>query len=55
MTIKLVTVECCPECKERKENIALDTIYECENCGNKFSREQEGTHRCPDCGKFASG
>ena len=53
MTIKLVEVKHCPECMEREGDLVLDTIYECQNCGTKFAREVEGSHKCPDCSKFA--
>ncbi len=30
------------------------TKYDCGNCGSEFTYEDEGTNRCPDCGKFAA-
>jgi len=42
----------CPECETIFEEQG-DTIYEC-SCGNIFSREETGTHKCPECNKFAS-
>jgi DNA-directed RNA polymerase subunit RPC12/RpoP len=41
----------CPECSATQDDEPdTDTIYECGNCGNSFSREQnEGTNLCPDC------
>ena len=44
----------CPECLKPEDELTIDTIYECENCGVKFSKEETGTHRCEGCGKFAS-
>jgi len=42
----------CPDCGEVKEDST--TSYECGNCGEEFTLEDEGTHRCPSCGKFAA-
>lgn len=46
----------CPTC----EIVFIDPddppgpAYECGNCDNTWHREEEETHRCPECGKFAT-
>lgn len=42
----------CTECQEIQEE-SHGPVYECGNCGTTFSKEDEGSHRCPDCNKFA--
>ena len=41
----------CETCGEQAEPTAK---YDCGSCGTEFTYADEGTHRCPDCGKFAS-
>ena len=41
----------CETCDEEAEPTAK---YACGNCGGEFTYADEGSHRCPDCGKFAS-
>lgn len=50
-----VEVWVCPNCAEVfTEEPELTTLYECGNCGTTFSKEDEGSNRCPDCNKFAA-
>jgi DNA-directed RNA polymerase subunit RPC12/RpoP len=45
----------CDECG--KIEISVDesnSLYECNSCGSRFSRNDNGSHKCPDCGKFGS-
>lgn len=42
----------CTECQEISEE-SHGPVYECGSCGTTFSKEDEGSHRCPDCNKFA--
>lgn len=46
-----VTAYRCTECQEISED-SQGPVYEC-SCGNTFSKEENGSHRCPDCNKFA--
>jgi len=42
-------------CANCDEEVTEPTAkYECGNCGSEFTYADEGTHRCPDCGKFAA-
>ena len=41
----------CEACGDQAEPTAK---YACGNCGTEFTYADEGTHRCPDCGKFAA-
>lgn len=43
----------CTECREIQEE-SHGPVYECGGCGTTFSKEDEGTHQCPDCRRFAS-
>ena len=47
-----MTLNFCPECEEIEEEPT--TSYECGECGNIFTLEDVGSHRCEDCGRFAS-
>jgi len=42
----------CENCEQAVDE--PDTRYECGNCGAEFGYEDEGSNRCPGCGKFAS-
>jgi len=42
----------CDNCQEAVEE--PDTRYECGNCGEEFGLEENGSHKCPGCGKFAA-
>lgn len=53
--VQEVEVWVCPGCDHVfDEEPELTTLYECGNCGTTFSKEDEGSNRCPDCGKFAA-
>ena len=42
----------CESCDDEVEELTVK--YECSYCGTEFTYADEGTHRCPECGKFAS-
>jgi DNA-directed RNA polymerase subunit RPC12/RpoP len=47
----------CEECGESSVDANESPLYECQNCGTKFNRDNSadgGSHKCPDCNKFAS-
>lgn len=47
------TVYKCTDCEAINED-NKGAHYTCNNCGNEFTYEDEGTHRCSGCGKFAA-
>lgn len=41
-------------CESCNEAVDPTTKYECGGCGNEFGLEDVGSHKCPDCSRFAS-
>lgn len=55
----LVDVECrkCIHCDElipEDEIDESDAGYECGSCGETFTKNNVGSHKCPSCSRFAS-
>lgn len=47
----------CVECGSISRDVEDDPVYECGNCGTKWTRDgaySSPAHKCPDCNKFAS-
>lgn len=47
----------CPSCNEVFDNIDTESLYECAECGNCFTRSNSAdgySHKCPICNKFSS-
>lgn len=47
----------CPQCDETFDECDAETVYECQDCGTTFNRDNSSdgnSHRCPDCNKFAA-
>ena len=46
----------CQECETISKEQGESPLYECNNCGRKFTRDNSANdnHQCPDCNKFAS-
>lgn len=54
-TVSSFTCNACGE--EFDTNDDAVTLYECADCGNRFTRETSAdgdSHRCPDCNKFGA-
>lgn len=56
-----ITVLRCPDCEmifnEEPDNNEPEPVYECNSCGEAFSRSNSYTgynHQCPSCAKMAS-
>lgn len=43
----------CSECGEEFIEDPEVTLYECGECGDIWSKEDTGSHRCENCNKFA--
>ena len=41
-------------CESCDEAVDPTTKYECGACGNEFGLEEVGSHKCPDCSRFAA-
>ena len=41
-------------CESCDEAVDPTTKYECNFCGNEFGLEDVGSHKCPDCSRFAA-
>jgi len=60
MSEETITAYKCQSCEELVREEAVDPgnpLYECNNCGTVFSRNNSlngESHQCPDCNKFAS-
>ncbi len=47
----------CMECQEVSGEPGDGPLYECGDCGTKFTRNTSAdgsSHRCPDCNRFSS-
>lgn len=63
-TVETCIAECnvvegfrCEECEEVFEETAGVPLYECNECGTIYSKNESAdgnSHRCPDCSKFGS-
>lgn len=57
MAVKAVTGVQCDECGHMAREADKDSLYECDNCGTKWSRSnasESPAHKCPDCGKMSA-
>lgn len=47
----------CTDCEALSEEGSGEPLYECGDCGTRFTREESQTgdsHKCPDCGKWSA-
>lgn len=44
----------CTECDEYHADVDENPLYECGECGDTFTREENGDNRCGTCNKFAA-
>jgi len=55
--METVTKFKCTSCEQFFDEEELVTMYQCNNCGTVFSKDNSAdgvSHRCPDCNKFAA-
>lgn len=57
MTVKSVQGYRCDECDHVDVDAIENPLYECSNCGTRWSRDnasEQPAHKCPDCKRFGS-
>ena len=54
--VEIKNMKVCPECGITEVEMEFEPIYECNNCGEKFTKSNSADdgHQCPQYNRFAA-